>query len=122
MRKTFSACFLLAFSLFGLTALEEISTPAYAQMVNSCPGGSSLLCGTSTVRRCTSVDPATAQCSAWREETLYYYYAPAGAGGGGGSGGSGGGGGGSGGSGSMWCSDPERADFTPEQCGGGNAS
>jgi uncharacterized membrane protein YgcG len=116
MRKTASACFLVAFALFGMTAFEEAATPAYAQMVNSCPGGSTLLCGTSTRRVCTAVDQRTAQCSAWTEETLYYYYAATSGGdGGGGGGGSGSGGGGDG---SIWCSDPERAAFTPEQCGG----
>ncbi len=68
-------------------AVWSPSTPAVAQMANWCPGGSDLLCGTDTEKTCTAYDSRTAQCSAWREKTLYYYYAPDGSGGGGGGGG-----------------------------------
>lgn len=118
MRKSAAAGFLVVFALFGVTAFERTSTPAYAQMVNACPGGSTLLCGTSTNRVCTAVDQRTAQCSAWREETLYYYYAATS----GGTGGTGGGdGSGGSGDGSLWCADPVRAEFTPDLCGGNSS-
>lgn len=83
MKKIDSLVFLAALLLFGFVGFYPGSR-ALAQMVNWCPGGSALLCGTTTERTCLSVDPRTAQCSAWREQTLYYYYPPNGSGGSGG--------------------------------------
>lgn len=82
-KKIDSLVFVAALLLFGIVGFVPGSR-VVAQMTNWCPGGSSLLCGTSTERKCIAVDPRTAQCSEWREQTLYYYYAPNSGGGGGG--------------------------------------
>lgn len=64
--------FLTSLLLFVFAALSP--SGGAAQMPFWCPGGSTLLCGTETTRTCTAVDPRTAQCSAWKEQVLYYYY------------------------------------------------
>jgi hypothetical protein len=73
MKKIDSLVFSAALLLFGIVGFFPGSR-VVAQMTAWCPGGSSLLCGTTTQRTCTAVDPRTAQCSAWKEEALYDYY------------------------------------------------
>ena len=74
MKRVEIAAFSAAVVLFAGAALYPGSR-AIAQMTAWCPGGSTLLCGSDTTKQCTEIDQRTGQCSRWREQTLYYYYA-----------------------------------------------
>lgn len=74
MKRFEPAAFVIAILAFVLAGVSP-PAPAEAQMTYDCPGGSTLLCGTTRTTVCTEIDMRTNQCSKWREETLYYYYA-----------------------------------------------
>lgn len=74
MKRFEPAAYVLAILMFVFAGISP-PTPARAQISASCPGGTTVLCGTSTTRECIDVDYSTGACRAWRESTRYYYHA-----------------------------------------------
>jgi hypothetical protein len=76
MKRFEPAAYVVAILMFVFAGISP-PTPAQAQTA-SCPGGTIVLCGTSSEKECIQVNYPTGTCTAWRESTRYYYHAPEG--------------------------------------------